>query len=145
MSYKNTGFTLVELLIVIAIIGLTLSVGYNAYYNQYKKGNDAKRKKDLNQLRTILEDYYNDKNSYPNTLPCGSSAYAPSIKEVPCEPDGSDYLIQTDSVTYYKIYTRLENKDDPAIDQVGCDFVLGCPNAPNPTYNYGIHSGNVDL
>ncbi|MFC1711952.1 prepilin-type N-terminal cleavage/methylation domain-containing protein [Patescibacteria group bacterium] len=144
-SSKLSGFSYVELMVVIAILAILLIGLLGNYFNQIKKGQDAKRKKDLNLLRTALEDYSDDNNQYPDVadMVCGSTALSPWIKEVPCEPGNESYLYQTNGVTFYRIYTQLSIDSDPAIEQVGCDG--GCPNAPSSEYNYGITSGNVAL
>lgn len=144
---KKYGFTLIELLIVLSILSFLSIVGMGNYLNQLKKGHDGKRKKDLGALRTVLEDYYNDKGRYPLTaeMACGYDL-SPWLKSVPCETDGSSYIYQTDTGgTYYRIYTVLEFDDDVLIEKVGCQKVVsgGCPG--NSSYNYGVSSSNIDL
>lgn len=140
------GFTLAEILIVIAIVAILAMIALGSYLNQIKKGFDARRKKTLNQMRTALEDYYSDNNRYPASLSCGQNL-SPWMKEVPCEPDGTDYYYETDEITWFRIYTKLENEADPSIEKVGCDKVppngSGCPG--NSAYNYGISGGNIRL
>jgi four helix bundle suffix protein len=61
------GFTLMELLIIIALIAI-LATALLILFNpkrQIEKAWDTKRKNDLNTLRKVLEDYYNDKGCYP--------------------------------------------------------------------------------
>jgi general secretion pathway protein G len=144
------GFSLMELMIVIAIIALLAIVVMGNYFNQIKKGRDARRKTDLDQLRTALEDYADDNNQYPaeSDMTCGSTALRPWIKEVPCEPGTTDsylYLSGTNNLDYC-IYTQLQFKTDPDIQRVGCDPDTGCPNAPalpsGAVYNFGVCSGN---
>jgi len=63
----NPCFTLMELLIIIALIAI-LATALLVLFNpkkQIEKAWDAKRKNDLNTLRKVLEDYYNDKGCYP--------------------------------------------------------------------------------
>lgn len=70
MPAESSGFTLVELLIVIAIIGiLTVLVGAN-YLTALRRGRDAQRKSDLKSVQTALRIYYNDAGRYP----CDSGA-----------------------------------------------------------------------
>ena len=113
---KQKGFSLLELIIVVGILAVLAAMGLANYVNQLKKGRDAKRKKDLGELRVILEDYYNDNNAYPNPIPACNSNLPPWIKLMPCEPDQTNYFYETDTNgTYFKFYTILENKEDPAI------------------------------
>jgi prepilin-type N-terminal cleavage/methylation domain-containing protein len=69
-------FTLIELLIVIAIIGLLASIVLVSLNSARSKARDAKRKADLRNMTTALEFYYNEYGVYPpfrasNT--CGGS------------------------------------------------------------------------
>jgi len=60
------GFTLVELLIVMAIIGLLASIVLISLNIAKKKANDAKRLSDLKQIQIALEMYNDENGSYPN-------------------------------------------------------------------------------
>ncbi len=65
-SIHIRGFTLIELLVVIAIIGLLSSVVLASLNRVRQKARDAQRVSNLTQIRTALELYYTDNNSYPN-------------------------------------------------------------------------------
>ncbi len=61
---KVKGFTLVELMIVVAIIGILASVGYPAYTNAVKKGNRADGIDSLLSLAGRMEEYYMNNDTY---------------------------------------------------------------------------------
>lgn len=63
----NKGFTLIELMVTIAIIGILSGIGITSFTGARLKANDAKRRSDLVQLRNALEQYASDKGSYPST------------------------------------------------------------------------------
>jgi prepilin-type N-terminal cleavage/methylation domain-containing protein len=71
-QYKNksclttSGFTLVELLVVVAIIALLSSVVLASLTGARQKGRDAKRVADIKQLQLALELYYDANSSYPS-------------------------------------------------------------------------------
>ncbi|MEZ7820853.1 MAG: type II secretion system protein [Patescibacteria group bacterium] len=65
MLKNKKGFTIIELLIVIAIIGLLATISIVALNGARQKGRDAKRVGDIRQIQTALELYFNDQNSYP--------------------------------------------------------------------------------
>ena len=61
-----SGFTLIELLVVISIIGLLASLALVSYTRSQKQARDTRRKSDLRQYQTALENYANKNNGvYP--------------------------------------------------------------------------------
>lgn len=55
---QNFGFTLMEMLVVIAIIVVLISIGVTSFTTAQKKGRDAKRRSDMKELQGALEQYY---------------------------------------------------------------------------------------
>ena len=63
---NNKGFTLVELMIVIAIIGVLAAVGYPAYTGAVKKANRADGIDSLLSLSGRMEEFYLNNDTYVN-------------------------------------------------------------------------------
>lgn len=63
---KDTfGFTIIEILLVIFIIGLLSAVGVNVYLEQQKSSRDATRKSDMYLIASGLDNYYSVNKKYP--------------------------------------------------------------------------------
>jgi len=113
MNLKKS-FTLIELLIVIFILGILSSLIIGNFITSLKKGRDARRKGDLEQIQRALEMYYEDKRTYPSSFSFGSE-FSDSgkiyMKKVPNDPiSGKSYKYVYDSVNNgYKLYACLEN------------------------------------
>jgi type II secretion system protein G len=135
------GFTLIELLITIAIIGILSAIIGIAMVNPQKEARDAKRKSDLELIRSGLEIYNADCGSYPLTaaftLPSttslvGSGASADCsastsyIGNVPVDPtSGRNYYYVSTGPTYF-LCAALEMPPSPAVDVTGCGVVTNC-------------------
>lgn len=60
------GFTLVELLVVVAIIGLLAGIATVSVNSVRSKARDARRVADIKQIQNALELYYSGSGTYPN-------------------------------------------------------------------------------
>jgi prepilin-type N-terminal cleavage/methylation domain-containing protein len=63
---KNSkGFTIVELLIVIVVIGILAALVLNSFRGVQERARDTKRRTDINSQASQLEVYYTDNGGYP--------------------------------------------------------------------------------
>jgi len=89
------GFTLIELMIVIAIIGILSSVVLASLNGARESSRNARRQSDLGQLQTAMELYANDNGDYNVS---GKAALSPDyIQTVPSDPSDSATDYQLDS------------------------------------------------
>ncbi len=135
--FGNTvkGFTLIELMIVIAIIAVLAAVGYATYANSQMLARDAKRKQDIRSVQAALEVYYERNNHYPDSVAgnwekgCTDPAtcsqgmnwifggdYAPYINILPLEANNPanayQYYGKSSGKTCYELVAPLENDND---------------------------------
>ena len=97
MNNNNKGFTLVELMIVIAIIGILAAVGYPAYTNAVKKGNRADAIDSLMSLANRMEEYYMNNDTY-----AGATINAAGTGTVGSNQSSDDlYTLSITSATAY--------------------------------------------
>ena len=78
------GFTLVELLVVMAIIAVLLTIAVPRYYASLDRSKGAVLKENLYQLRDAIGKYYADKGKYPETLE--ALATDKYLRKVPLDP-----------------------------------------------------------
>jgi len=71
MKTNAKGFTLVELMIVVAIIGILASVAMPAYQDYVLRGRLAEAYSQLASLQLRMEQYYQDNRVYGATGTCG--------------------------------------------------------------------------
>jgi type IV pilus assembly protein PilE len=58
------GFTLIELMIVVVIVGLLAAIAYPGYQQYVKRGRRADAKAALTEMAQFMERYYSENNSY---------------------------------------------------------------------------------
>jgi len=100
MKTVKNGFTLLELLIVIAIIGILVAMGTASYSTAQKKARDATRRGDMKAIQNAFEQYYADNDgSYPSSCSI-STDYLPA--GMPKDPKtGNDYNRSCSLSAYY--------------------------------------------
>lgn len=65
MRKNKSGFTIVELLVVITIIAILASIVVVTYRGTQGRARDDRRKTDIHNITKALELYYSDNNAYP--------------------------------------------------------------------------------
>ena len=78
------GFTLVELLVVLAIIALLLTIALPRYFGSLDRSKETVLREDLHQMRGAIDKYYGDRGKYPENLDAlVSEKY---LRSVPVDP-----------------------------------------------------------
>jgi type II secretion system protein G len=131
---RDSGFTLLELLIVIVIIGILALLIIPNITSAPKKARDTKRKTDITTIRKGLEEYFVNNNSYPGALSALTLGSAPIMKTIPADPkNGTPYLYTyspDNSNTTYTLSACLENDQDSGNDVIdpSSSNNTSCPN-----------------
>jgi len=87
---KMRGFTLVELLVVMAIIAVLLTLAVPRYFSSVERSRETVLKQDLALMRDAIQKYYGDKGKYPEKL--DDLATDRYLRKIPVDP-------MTDSAT----------------------------------------------
>lgn len=67
-AVRARGFTVIELLVVLAAIGLLLSIAAPRYVQHLDTSREVVLKEDLYQLRAAIDKFYSDQGRYPGAL-----------------------------------------------------------------------------
>jgi len=161
------GFTLIELMVVIAIIAILSTVGFVSFTNAQIASRDARRKQDLRSLEVALELYYQQNRQYPpdysystdNRDGGGVDWYSrfkneisPFINSLPKDPMNGQgvwnggrgpwyaYAYATcGTFQCYHLCATLENKNDKDINVTSGN---SCTGDGATTWNFEIDSPN---
>lgn len=68
LKRTKRGFTLVELMVVMAIIALLLALAMPRYFNHLEKSRETILKQDLAVMRDAVDKYHGDRGRYPDSL-----------------------------------------------------------------------------
>lgn len=141
--FPRRGFTLIEIMLVIALLGILVVAGFGAFTSSLARGRDAKRKGDLNQITKALGMYYNDAGRYPDATNGAIVGCVPAaggaaqvcawgsvfqnantatvyMAQLPTDPSSGKsyfYYAPAGGSSYY-LLARLENKEDAAIPRL---------------------------
>jgi len=107
------GFTLIELIIVMAIIAILASIAVPSYLSSMKAAKEAVLKEDLHVMRNAIDSYTMDKGKAPQSLDdLVQSGYLKSIPADPITHSDQTWVTNT-SDTYESV-----DESEPGIDDV---------------------------
>ncbi len=153
MKRKSRGFTLIEILLVIAILAILAGIITPNLITALKKSRDARKKEDLSNIQKAVEMYYEVNTKYPANLTWGGklcdnpptcvvgSTYMQVIPKDPSDKNSYAYNYVPASDQSYQLYATLENTLDPQIDPSITAKVLTC--GTGHICNYGVSSPNT--
>ncbi len=133
------GFTLIEILVVISIIGILIALSIFGLQGTFESARDAKRKSDLKEYQSSLETYASKNNnlfysSAASIDPSGNSAFCTAMGQTSCptDPKSGAYSYCTDTAaTNYVLWATLENPSSPVTYWIACSN--GKTGIPNPS------------
>jgi general secretion pathway protein G len=107
MKRHSRGFTMIELMVVVAIIGMLAVIVAPAVMNNLGRGQRTTAIAQMANLATALDTYRLDLSAYPEALDglvendTGRGSWAgPYIKEVPLDPWGNAYVYTPEGTTF---------------------------------------------
>ncbi len=120
---KSKGFTLVELMVVIGVIGILSGIVYASFSGARQATRDEVRKTDLKQLQLAVEMYRAQFGQYPAAgCSTGTGSFTPTtcatyitglvpefIPMFPQDPLGGSYQYRSDGTSYKIITSRVES------------------------------------
>lgn len=120
LKNSQKGFTLLELLIVIVIIGILAVLIIPNLAAGPLRARDTQRKQDLRNIKTALEAYHVDNSNYPQSTDVLDDGSTPYMKTVPQDPKNQgvyiySYTPDANPANNYTLVAHLENKSDKDI------------------------------
>ncbi|MBI4135067.1 MAG: type II secretion system protein [Candidatus Sungbacteria bacterium] len=146
-SKTSSGFTLVELLVVIGMIAVMALLVLSFTRNARTRGRDSKRMQDLLQIQRALEFYYSEYGYYPRTggvwvyssnsswdvLGAALQSYMPTLPHDPRDTGGDPWVTGNYTYAYaptgevgvdegfdYELITQLEDREHPNRCELKC-------------------------
>ncbi len=114
---RSAGFTLIELIVVLTIIGTLLAIAVPRYFSSLEKARETILRQDLSVMRDALDKYDSDKGHFPETLEAlVTDKY---IRAIPVDP----YTKKADTWTV----VASDIPDEPGIKDVHSGFEGNAP------------------
>jgi len=133
LKRKQQGFTIVELLIVIVVIGILATLVITTFTGIQQKARDTKRQTDINALRSQIEAYFAQNGKYPTLANMNDSTFrSANLKGLDsaalCDPKetGTCALVDNPANNVYAYHVRAS------------DGTTACDNSTNDCAQYTL-------
>lgn len=120
----KSGFTLIEILVAVAIIGVLATLVVANMQGARERARDVQRKSDLKQVKLALRLYYNDNQEYPEDNLSWGDPFGDNgmyMKKLPNDPLSvapyESYLYTQNGDDDFYLVACLENPSDPDADE----------------------------
>lgn len=116
-TMNQQGFTFIEMMIVLVIIGILLSIAQPGFSTSVRRAREATLQENLFIFRDVIDQYYADHSEYPPTLE--ALVEARYLRKVPKDP------ITGSETTWGLVYDTNENEEEEGIFDVysGSDLI----------------------
>ena len=120
----ESGFTLLELLVVMTIVGILAAIAVPALRDSPQRAREAALREDLFTMRSVIDQYHGDKGAYPPDLQTlVSSGY---LRKIPIDP-----------------MTKSADSWVVALEEITTDAAASADTPPTPGV-IDVHSGSPD-
>lgn len=119
-SRKDQGFTLLELIIVIAIIGILATIALPALKEVPRRAAESVLKTNLRTLRDVIDQHYGDKGKYPKSLEALVEAgYLRKLPNDPITKSSETWIVDYEQIDPEKPGAETEaDEDGPGVVDV---------------------------
>jgi type IV pilus assembly protein PilA len=134
-SQSESGFTLVELLVVMLILGLLAAIAVPSFFNQRDKARDADAKAGVRTAQTAIETYATDNGgAYTGATVAGLRAIEDTLNDVNLAPapvvTANTYTVSATSTTG-NVFNISRNATGQVTYTCTATGVDGCPSSGN--------------
>ncbi len=140
-AQRQKGFTLIEVMIVVAIIGILAAIALPSYNDYITRGKIPDATSNLAVMRVRLEQFYQDNKTYLNAPDCNNNTTASKYFDFGCSTAGSatGYVLQATGKGTMAGFAYN-------IDQTNLRTTVSVPagwTVPNPNTCWTVRKGGV--